>query len=56
MKEGPSATPVGGIGDIVVVPPVKQARDRGDLASVRPFARILVGRGKWSEEGPMTCA
>lgn len=30
-------TPVGGIGDIVMVPPVKDARARGVLHSVRPF-------------------
>ncbi|MDP2803029.1 MAG: ArsO family NAD(P)H-dependent flavin-containing monooxygenase [Phreatobacter sp.] len=28
------------LGDIVVVPPVKEARDRGVLTSVRPFARF----------------
>lgn len=29
--------PIGGIGDIVMVPPVKEARERGVLTSVRPF-------------------
>lgn len=40
MKAGPGDTPVGGIGDIVMVPPVKAARGRGDLSSVRPFDRL----------------
>ena len=44
MKEGPDNTPVGGIGDIVMVPPVKEARARGDLVSVRPFDR-MTGKG-----------
>ncbi|MDJ0388081.1 ArsO family NAD(P)H-dependent flavin-containing monooxygenase [Roseomonas sp. E05] len=34
---GPSR---GGLGDIVMVPPVRQARDRGALRSVRPFLRF----------------
>jgi len=29
--------PIGGIGDIVMVPPVREARERGVLSSVRPF-------------------
>ena len=29
--------PVGGLGDIVMVPPVKEARERGVLNAVRPF-------------------
>jgi putative flavoprotein involved in K+ transport len=40
MKAGPSDAPVGGIGDIVMVPTVKAARARGDLVSVRPFERM----------------
>ncbi|MBB5694385.1 ArsO family NAD(P)H-dependent flavin-containing monooxygenase [Muricoccus pecuniae] len=31
--------PLGGLGDIVMVPPVSEARDRGALHSVRPFVR-----------------
>jgi thioredoxin reductase len=34
-------TPVGGIGDIVMVPPVKDARARGVLHAVRPFERFF---------------
>lgn len=40
MKAGPSGTPVDGIGDIAMVPPVKEARARGDLNSVRPFKQM----------------
>lgn len=32
--------PLGGLGDIVMVPPVREARDRGALHSVRPFVRF----------------
>ncbi|OAI45146.1 pyridine nucleotide-disulfide oxidoreductase [Rhizomicrobium sp. SCGC AG-212-E05] len=53
MKDGPSATPVGGIGDIVMVPPVKQARDRGDLVSVRPFARMTATGVIWPDGSEM---
>lgn len=44
MKEGPTDSPVGGIGDIVMVPPVKEARERGDLGSVRPF-ELMTAKG-----------
>jgi len=47
MKAGPSDTPVGGIGDIVVVPAVKEARARGDLSSVRPFERMTANGVVW---------
>lgn len=32
--------PEGGLGDIVMVPPVREARDRDALRSVRPFTRL----------------
>ncbi len=35
-----SDAPIGGIGDIVMVPPVKEARERGVLTSVRPFKAL----------------
>ncbi|MDZ7628496.1 MAG: ArsO family NAD(P)H-dependent flavin-containing monooxygenase [Parvularculaceae bacterium] len=41
LRAGPTDTPVGGIGDIVMVPPVVEARGRGALSSVRPFVRII---------------
>ena len=49
MKAGPSDTPVGGIGDIVMVPPVKDARDRGDLTTVRPFERMAADGVVWPD-------
>lgn len=49
MKAGPSDTPVGGIGDIVMVPPVKEARNRGDLISVRPFERMTANGVVWPD-------
>lgn len=49
MKAGPDDTPVGGIGDIVMVPPVKEARKRGDLSSVRPFDRLTATGVVWSD-------
>lgn len=55
MKAGPGDMPVGGIGDIVMVPPVKAARDRGDLAAVRPFERMTATGVIWpnGEETPV---
>ena len=44
MQQGNEEEPVGGLGDIVMVPPVREARDRGVLESVRPF-------GSFTEEG-----
>ena len=53
MKAGPSDTPVGGIGDIVMVSPVKEARDRGDLTSARPFERMTKNGVVWSDGSEM---
>lgn len=53
MKAGPSETAVGGIGDIVMVPPVREARARGDLGSVRPFERITAGGVVWPDGSEM---
>jgi cation diffusion facilitator CzcD-associated flavoprotein CzcO len=53
MKEPPSDTPVGGIGDIVMVPPVKEARARGDLGSVRPFERMTAQGVVWPDGSEM---
>ena len=49
MKEGPSDVPVGGIGDIVMVPPVKAARARGDLSTRRPFTRMTATGVVWAD-------
>lgn len=53
MKARPGETPVGGIGDIVMVPPVKEARLRGDLASVRPFERMTQTGVVWADGSEM---
>lgn len=37
------------LGDIVVVPPVREARDRGDLRSVRPFRRFTEDGVEWGD-------
>lgn len=44
---GPGGPPPGGLGDIVMVPPVKAARDRGVLHAVRPFARFTAKGVVW---------
>lgn len=49
MKAGPGDVPVGGIGDIVMVPPVKDARARGDLSSVRTFERLTANGVVWAD-------
>lgn len=41
--------PVGGLGDIVMVAPVKDARARGALASVRPFDRFVEDGVIWHD-------
>lgn len=45
-------TPVGGIGDIVMVPSVKDARARGVLHAVRPFERFTERGVVWSGGQP----
>ena len=39
----------GGFGDIVMVPPVLDARNRGVLHSVGPFARLYTEGAQWSD-------
>ena len=39
--------PVGGLGDIVMVPPVVRARERGALRSVRPFVSFTPDGVVW---------
>ncbi len=53
MKDGANDMPVGGIGDIVMVPSVKSARDRGDLSSVRPFDRMTPSGVVWPDGSGM---
>ncbi len=49
MREGNEEEPVGGLGDIVMVPPVREARDRGALKSVRPFESFTEEGVVWSD-------
>jgi hypothetical protein len=49
MQEGNEEEPVGGLGDIVMVPPVREARDRGALESVRPFESFTEEGVVWSD-------
>ncbi|MFM0656032.1 ArsO family NAD(P)H-dependent flavin-containing monooxygenase [Paraburkholderia sediminicola] len=41
--------PAGGLGDIVMVPPVREARERGVLKSVRPFAYFVNDGVVWAD-------
>lgn len=41
------------LGDIVMVPPVKEARDRGVLKSVRPFVRFTTDGVVWADRTEM---
>lgn len=50
QKEGRTVdTPVGGLGDIVMVPPVQEARERGVLVADRPFARFTETGIEWDD-------
>ena len=48
MKGGTSDLPIGGLGDIVMINSVKEARDRGALRTVRPFQSFLADGVRWS--------
>jgi putative flavoprotein involved in K+ transport len=48
-KEGRPPPPVADLGDIVMVPPVRDARDRGVLRAVRPFVRMTEGGVVWAD-------
>lgn len=49
LEGRPSTVPVGGLGDIVMVPPVREAREGGVLVARRPFARFTVKGVVWPE-------
>jgi putative flavoprotein involved in K+ transport len=57
LKEGPggAAAPGGLLGNIVMVPPVVEARGRGALGSVRPFVRFTETGVVWAD-GSQTSA
>lgn len=48
-KEGRPPPEPASLGDIVMVPPVRQARDRGVLRAVRPFARMTERGVVWPD-------
>lgn len=49
-REGrPAPAAQGGLGDVVAVPPVREARARGALGSVRGFARLEARSAVWSD-------
>jgi putative flavoprotein involved in K+ transport len=48
-KEGRPPPPPAGLGDIVMVPPVREARDRGLLHAVRPFVRMTERGVVWPD-------
>lgn len=43
------AAPIGGFGEIVMVPPVRAARERGALHAVRPFVRMTPTGVVWPD-------
>ncbi|MFL9888248.1 ArsO family NAD(P)H-dependent flavin-containing monooxygenase [Paraburkholderia agricolaris] len=45
----PHPAPTGGLGDIVMVPPVREARERGVLKSVRPFVNFVNDGVVWAD-------
>lgn len=47
LQEGREPPPPASLGDIVVVPPVREARDRGALGSVRPFVEMTEAGVVW---------
>jgi putative flavoprotein involved in K+ transport len=49
-RDGRDTVPVGGLGDVVMVLPVKEARERGVLRSVRPFERFVEEGVIWSND------
>ncbi|RYJ03743.1 MAG: pyridine nucleotide-disulfide oxidoreductase, partial [Acetobacteraceae bacterium] len=42
-------SPNGRLGDVVAVAPVREARSRGALGSIRPFARLEAGDAVWAD-------
>ncbi|VVD67089.1 ArsO family NAD(P)H-dependent flavin-containing monooxygenase [Pandoraea cepalis] len=50
QSEGrPAPAPTGGLGDVVMVKSVKEARARGVLHSVRPFSRFVADGVVWAD-------
>jgi putative flavoprotein involved in K+ transport len=49
QKQGRPPPPAADLGDIVMVPPVREARDRGVLRAVRPFVRMTERGVVWPD-------
>jgi putative flavoprotein involved in K+ transport len=49
LQEGREGEPLGGLGDIVLVPLVKEARARGVLHSLRPFVSFTPNGVRWAD-------
>jgi putative flavoprotein involved in K+ transport len=49
QQEGRKIEPVGSLGDVVMVPPVKKARERNQLKSVRPFKEFTESGVVWPD-------
>lgn len=49
LQQGHNVESVGGLGDIVMVPSVRDARDRGMLRSMRPFATFTLSGVRWPD-------
>jgi cation diffusion facilitator CzcD-associated flavoprotein CzcO len=49
LQEGREEEPLGGLGDIVMVPSVKEARARGVLHSLRPFVSFTPNGVRWAD-------
>lgn len=49
QKQGRPPPPPADLGDIVMVPPVREARDRGVLRAVRPFVRMTERGVVWPD-------
>ena len=49
MQEGRTPPPPRSLGDVVMVPPVRRARDRGALAAVPMFARLVERGAEWAD-------
>ena len=49
LQTGETPTPTGNLGDIVMVSPVREARSRGVLHAVRPFAGLTQTGVQWAD-------
>ncbi|NID11110.1 ArsO family NAD(P)H-dependent flavin-containing monooxygenase [Fibrivirga algicola] len=52
VQAGEATTPIRSLGAIVMVPAVKEARDRGVLKAVRPFESFTLTGVRWADSSP----